>query len=113
MVRDRFLAAALSPYQELGTSMDAIFRADHIGSFLRPMRLLEAKRSGDPGLRRQIEDEAILQVLAKQKELGFEAATDGEFRRRNFMSDFTLSRDSTWETRWVGTGKRDKQRAHP
>jgi len=89
MVRDRFLAAALSPYQELGTSVDAIFRADHIGSFLRPMRLLEAKRSGDPGLRRQIEDEAILQVLAKQKELGFEAATDGEFRRRNFMSDFT------------------------
>ena len=69
--------------------MDTVFRADHIGSFLRPARLLEARRSGDPELLRQIEDQAILRVLAKQKELGFGAATDGEFRRRNFMSDFT------------------------
>lgn len=69
--------------------MDAIFRPDHIGSFLRPARLLEARSSGNPEVLRQVEDEAIRQVLAKQKELGFEAATDGEFRRRNFMSDFT------------------------
>ena len=69
--------------------MDTVLRADHIGSFLRPARLLEARRSGDPELLRYIEDEAILRVLAKQKDLGFEAATDGEFRRRNFMSDFT------------------------
>jgi len=69
--------------------MDTVFRADHIGSFLRPARLLEARRSGDPKLLLQIEDEAIRRVLAKQKELGFEAATDGELRRRNFMSDFT------------------------
>jgi len=94
--------------------MDAAFRADHIGSFLRPARLLEARRSGDTELLRQVEDEAILQVLAKQKELGFAAATDGEFRRRNFMSDFTHAvEDSTWETRWGGSGRRDKQRAHP
>ena len=38
---------------------------------------------------RAIEDEAILRVLAKQKELGFELFTDGEFRRSNFMGDFT------------------------
>ncbi len=69
--------------------MGAAFRADHIGSLLRPARLLEARRRGNPELLRQTEDEAILRVLAKQKELGFEAATDGEFRRRNFMSDFT------------------------
>ena len=69
--------------------MGTVFRADHIGSFLRPARLLEARRGGIPELLRQIEDQAILRVLAKQKELGFEAATDGEFRRRNFMSDFT------------------------
>jgi 5-methyltetrahydropteroyltriglutamate--homocysteine methyltransferase len=68
--------------------MDTALRADHIGSFLRPARLLEARRSNLEMLR-QIEDEAIRRVLAKQKELGFEAATDGEFRRRNFMSDFT------------------------
>jgi len=68
--------------------MDTVLRADHIGSFLRPARLLEARRS-KPEVLRQIEDEAIRRVLAKQKELGFAAATDGEFRRRNFMSDFT------------------------
>ena len=38
---------------------------------------------------RKLEDQHILRVLEKQRELGFEVATDGEFRRRNFMSDFT------------------------
>ena len=65
------------------------FRADHIGSFLRPTELLEARRNADPERLRQIEDQHILRILAKQKELGFQAATDGELRRRNFMSDFT------------------------
>lgn len=69
--------------------MSALFRADHIGSFLRPAELLEARHSASPEQLRQLEDKHILRVLAKQKELGFEAATDGEFRRRNFMSDFT------------------------
>src|SRR5271165_5894351 len=69
--------------------MAAFFRADHIGSFPRPPQLLEARRSASPELLREIEDQSILRVLAKQKELGFDAATDGEFRRRNFMSDFT------------------------
>jgi hypothetical protein len=36
-----------------------------------------------------LEDQHILRVSAKQKELGFEIFTDGELRRRNFMSDFT------------------------
>jgi len=65
------------------------FRADHIGSFLRPSDLLEARRTASPERLRQIEDQHILRALARQKELGFEAATDGELRRRNFMSDFT------------------------
>jgi 5-methyltetrahydropteroyltriglutamate--homocysteine methyltransferase len=69
--------------------MPSLFRADHIGSFLRPPELLEARRTADPERLRQIEDQHILRILAKQKELGFEAATDGELRRRNFMSDFT------------------------
>ncbi len=43
----------------------------------------------DPERLRAIEDRDIERVLAKQKELGFEIFTDGEFRRRNFMSDFT------------------------
>jgi 5-methyltetrahydropteroyltriglutamate--homocysteine methyltransferase len=69
--------------------MPALFRADHIGSFLRPAELLKARSSASPDELRQVEDQHILRVLAKQKELGFEVATDGELRRRNFMSDFT------------------------
>jgi len=69
--------------------MPAPFRADHIGSFLRPKELLEARSSASPEQLRKLEDQHILRVLAKQKELGFEVVTDGELRRRNFMSDFT------------------------
>lgn len=65
------------------------YRADHVGSFLRPSALLEARSSETPEVLRQIEDREILRVLARQRELGFQIATDGEFRRRNFMSDFT------------------------
>jgi 5-methyltetrahydropteroyltriglutamate--homocysteine methyltransferase len=70
--------------------MSAQYRADQVGSFLRPAELLEARRAGvDSERLRSIEDRHILRVLAKQEELGFEVFTDGEFRRRNFMSDFT------------------------
>jgi len=71
--------------------MTTQFRADHIGSFLRPQELLDArqKASSDPNSLRRLEDQHILRVLAKQGDLGFEIATDGELRRRNFMSDFT------------------------
>ncbi|MGH9690366.1 MAG: cobalamin-independent methionine synthase II family protein [Candidatus Acidiferrales bacterium] len=71
--------------------MPAQYRADHVGSFLRPADLIEARRTiaADPERLRALEDRHILRVLAKQKELGFEIYTDGELRRRNFMSDFT------------------------
>ena len=65
------------------------YRADHVGSFLRPAELLEARRNGkDPRPLHELEDRHIARVLARQKELGFEIFTDGELRRRNFMSDF-------------------------
>src|SRR4029077_18973556 len=66
-------------------------RAEHIGSFLRPVELLEARRQSSPGPERlcALEDAHIKRILARQKELGFEIFTDGETRRRNFMSDFT------------------------
>jgi methionine synthase II (cobalamin-independent) len=70
--------------------MPAQYRADHVGSFLRPAELLEARRDEkDPQRLRELEDRHIARVLARQKELGFEIFTDGELRRRNFMSDFT------------------------
>jgi len=70
--------------------MPVLYRADHVGSFLRPTELVEARKGGaDADRLRAIEDREILRVLAKQKELGFEIFTDGEFRRSNFMGDFT------------------------
>src|ERR1700733_4898576 len=69
--------------------MSGTFRADQVGSFLRPAELLEARRTAEPKTLSEIEDREIRRVLAKQKELGFDIFTDGELRRRNFMSDFT------------------------
>jgi len=72
------------------TYVPAQYRADHIGSFLRPPELLQARHDGASSERlRELEDRNTLRVLAKQKELGFDVFTDGELRRRNFMSDFT------------------------
>ena len=69
--------------------MSSNFRADHVGSFLRPADLLEARRSAPAGQLRALEDRHIDRVLQRQKDLGFSIFTDGELRRSNFMSDFT------------------------
>jgi methionine synthase II (cobalamin-independent) len=71
--------------------MPTPYRADHVGSLLRPPELLEARHSTppDPERLRAMEDQHILRVLARQKDLGSLIFTGGELRRRNFMSDFT------------------------
>ena len=70
--------------------MSSPCRADHVGSFLRPTELLKARQVGTSlAALEEIEDRQILRVLQKQKDLGFGIFTDGEFRRSNFMSDFT------------------------
>src|SRR4029079_2786059 len=69
------------------------FRADHVGSFLRPKRLLDARdqyKAGAltaPGLR-AVEDDAIREVVGFQEDLGLRGITDGEFRRTYFHIDF-------------------------
>jgi len=69
--------------------MAGVYRAEHLGSFLRPAELLAARAAGLPaGRLAELEDRHVLRVLARQRELGFEVVTDGELRRRNFMSDF-------------------------
>jgi 5-methyltetrahydropteroyltriglutamate--homocysteine methyltransferase len=66
------------------------YRADHVGSFLRPAELLEVRTRGANDEEIQAtEDRLIHRVLEKQSELGIDVITDGEFRRSNFMSDFT------------------------
>ena len=70
--------------------MPIAYRADHVGSLLRPAELLAARAKGAALERlKELEDQHVLRVLAKQKELGFEIFTDGELRRRNFMSNLT------------------------
>jgi 5-methyltetrahydropteroyltriglutamate--homocysteine methyltransferase len=69
------------------------FRADHVGSLLRPPKLLRAREEhsagvlGDDELRR-VEDEAIRDAVAMQRDVGLQSATDGEFRRGSWHMDF-------------------------
>src|SRR3954468_7968042 len=73
-------------------------RADHVGSFLRPKYLLEAReqfarRQIDAAQLRAIEDRAISEGIAMQEEVGIQAITDGEFRRTYFHIDFLKQLD--------------------
>ncbi|MBO0842723.1 MAG: 5-methyltetrahydropteroyltriglutamate--homocysteine S-methyltransferase [Nocardioides sp.] len=69
------------------------FRGDHVGSLLRPHHLLQARDDFAAGKidadeLRGIEDAAIKDVVAKQKDVGLKDATDGEFRRESWHMDF-------------------------
>ena len=69
------------------------YRADHVGSFLRPAAVLEARRDHDEGRisaedLRTIEDAAITELVALEEQTGLVGITDGEFRRRFFHTDF-------------------------
>jgi 5-methyltetrahydropteroyltriglutamate--homocysteine methyltransferase len=69
------------------------FRADHVGSFLRPGKLHEARRQHGDGMisagqLRAVEDEAVREVVALQREAGLRSVTDGEFRRATWHMDF-------------------------
>jgi 5-methyltetrahydropteroyltriglutamate--homocysteine methyltransferase len=74
------------------------FRADHVGSLLRPERLLRARAEFENGWidasdLRGVEDEAIRENVAKQEEIGLQSATDGEFRRASWHMDFIYQLD--------------------
>ena len=69
------------------------FRADHVGSFLRPAELLAAREQRQAGKLtaeqlREVEDRAIREVVRLQEDVGLTSATDGEFRRTYFHIDF-------------------------
>ncbi len=69
------------------------FRADHVGSLLRPQRLLDARDAKSRGLLsaaalREVEDECIREAVALQEDLGYQGITDGEFRRTWWHLDF-------------------------
>src|SRR5581483_8343640 len=70
------------------------FRADHVGSFLRPTELLAArdrffqKQEISRAELRAVEDQAIRDIVRLQENLGLQGITDGEFRRTYFHIDF-------------------------
>ena len=74
------------------------FRADHVGSFLRPRALLEAREKFakgeiDAAALRKVEDDAIRGIVKFQEDLGLRGITDGEFRRTYFHIDFLTQLD--------------------
>jgi 5-methyltetrahydropteroyltriglutamate--homocysteine methyltransferase len=72
------------------------FRADHVGSLLRPERLLQAREAKQRGALSSdqlhaVEDDAIRRVVRMQHDVGLQSATDGEFRRTTWHMDFIYS----------------------
>jgi 5-methyltetrahydropteroyltriglutamate--homocysteine methyltransferase len=70
-----------------------LFRAEQVGSLLRPARLVEARARRacgeiDAAALRAVEDECIAEAVRRQEEIGFAVVTDGEFRRENWWIDF-------------------------
>jgi len=92
-----------------------MYRADHVGSLLRPRAILDARKESagtrvTPDALRTVEDEQIQRVLAHQKDLGFHIFTDGELRRRGFMSDLYesidgLDKDGSIARAWHSAGR--------
>jgi 5-methyltetrahydropteroyltriglutamate--homocysteine methyltransferase len=71
------------------------FRADHVGSLLRPAVLKEARAKREKGeiddeALKAVEDREIEKVIKKQEEIGLKSVTDGEFRRASWQNDFLI-----------------------
>jgi 5-methyltetrahydropteroyltriglutamate--homocysteine methyltransferase len=74
------------------------FRADHVGSLLRPSHLLQARDDHaagriDANELRALEDDAIREIVKMQEDVGLQLATDGEFRRSSWHMDFIYQLD--------------------
>ena len=113
------------PNQNPLQGTDAI-RAEHVGSFLRPQRLIEAARAHKAGTLdaagfAKVQDDCVRQVVAFQENIGLRSITDGEFRRRGWSAGFIDSvegfglRDGTLgfrtETKIVGVASSPYARA--
>lgn len=78
------------------TTTATTYRADHVGSLLRPPQVLEAHAAFGAGRisaeqRREAEDRAILTALDLQKQVGIDIYSDGEYRRGNWAGDFAAA----------------------
>ncbi len=82
----------------IGARTKPPFRADHVGSLLRPPQLLKARDDFaggriDAEALRAVEDDAIRDIVRKQEDVGLQSATDGEFRRASWHMDFIYQLD--------------------
>src|SRR5262245_3722486 len=87
------IAKIVSERQHPMTHERPPFRADHIGSLLRPPELLRAREQRQKGelseeALREIEDHCIRDVAKLQEEIGLQGITDGEYRRTIWHADF-------------------------
>jgi 5-methyltetrahydropteroyltriglutamate--homocysteine methyltransferase len=92
------------------------FRADHVGSLLRPAALKDARAKHTRGEisaeeLKAVEDRAIKEVIRKQEEVGLKSVTDGEFRRASWRTDFLEQLDGVESYR--GENKIKFQGAQP
>ncbi len=96
------------------------FRADHVGSLLRPEALLKARQSYhnkeiSKKELREVEDQHIGEVVKKQESVGLQSVTDGEFRRAFFHLDFLEQLDGVTVTGSIAASSdaQDKVAPHP
>ena len=101
--------------------MPGVYRADHVGSLLRPAEVKEGKRAFlegtlGPEELRAVEDRAVLDAFEKQKAAGMQVFTDGEFRRTGFQNDLIESVEGFVETEtpavvriWQGPGEQPEE----
>ena len=85
------------------SNLQTPFRYDFVGSFLRPEKLKKARRQFDEGkidaaALKEVEDEAITELVRKIKDLGYHVITDGEFRRATWHLDFMWAFDGIGHT---------------
>ena len=88
---------------------DTSYRADQVGSLLRPQYLLDARANQvDTVELREAEDRAILDALERQRVLGLDVVVDGEFRRASWQTDMADAVDGFVSERvtmeWHGAG---------
>jgi 5-methyltetrahydropteroyltriglutamate--homocysteine methyltransferase len=75
------------------------FRADQVGSLIRPAALVEARRAAEAGSLppeelRRIQEQAIREVVRMQEDIGLRSITDGEYNRTWWQRDFLLKLDN-------------------
>ena len=93
--------------------MKSLYRAEQVGSLLRPQDLLEARSAFAAGLTaeerlREIEDRTIRDALQRQRDIGLDILSDGEFRRGSWLTDMAEAVDGFVPDRvvldWKGPG---------